>query len=207
MLIIPSRLTKNGHIRSPWVVGYCILGFLIFKDWWVDLHLGDLFLHAMICSYCWMLSSLSSAENFDCLLNQNSHPQKSWASREASRNPWCSLSPMSSTTSTNMPNLRATLLIIISINFTSSNHLPIRHSLIQYSYPIINITGSSWGPGSSLWPSGASRHPSFHFPFYDGTSNSSLTFLHSVYYCFYLAVLLAQLTGPLKPRSTSFAFL
>ena len=31
MLIIPSRSTEDGHISSPWVVCYGILGFLIFK--------------------------------------------------------------------------------------------------------------------------------------------------------------------------------
>ena len=38
--------------------------------------LGDLSLHTLICGYCWMLSSLSGAENFDHLLSQNFHPQK-----------------------------------------------------------------------------------------------------------------------------------
>ena len=38
MLIIQSRLMKDGHILLPWVLCYHILGFLIFEGWQVDLH-------------------------------------------------------------------------------------------------------------------------------------------------------------------------
>ena len=185
MLIILTRSREDGHIPSPWAVGYSILGFLVFKDWQVDLHSETSpCMHWSVtttgcCHHCWVQRALITSP-----IRTPTH-RRGWCSGEASWKPWCSLSPMSSTTSTDMLSKIITLLISVSMNVPSS-HLPIGNSLAQASHPIINVTCSSHGldgsPQSLVapWPSG------FSFLLHASVHSSSVPYLHSVSSHFYL---------------------
>ena len=142
MLIILTRSMKNGHTPLPWVVGYCILGSLVLKSWQ--------FPHLETSSYtCWSLATAGCSHH--CWVQRTlitssirtPNPRRGWVSREVSRIPWCSLSPVSSTTFTGVLNMSTTTLVSISMNAISSSHLPIRCSLIQALHPVVNIIGAA----------------------------------------------------------------
>ena len=208
MLVIPTRSTKNGHVPSPWVVDYHILGFLILKGWQVDLHCGDLSLHMLICGYCGMLSSMLSAENFDHFLKSElPTPEEGEPPEKHLGIPWYFLPPTLSTISTSRLNVSTTLLLFMSMNIISS-HFPIKCPLIQTSHPVIDITW--WqlrGQVALLNPWG---HPGpLAFIFFSMMVSAiawqvSYTVFTVTATC---AVLLTQLTGLLKQSSMSFAFL
>ena len=143
----------------------------------------------LTCCYFWIFLSLSSVESLDHFLHQNSHPRGGWASRGASKNPWYSLTPMSSTTSTYTLSMSTILLIAISANITSASHLSIGSSIIHTLHSIIDITGSSWGPGQMvlLDTLGHPGSPSgLCFLLHSSIHNSSVAFLYGVYCCCFL---------------------
>ena len=143
----PNQIDENGHIPLSCVVGYYILGSLIFKDWQVDLH------SETSSCMCWSHHHQVQRTLIASLIRTPT-PRRRCASSEASRILWCSLSPTSSTISTSMPNVSATLLIFVRANIISSSHPSIRWSVVQASHPVANITGGSWGLVALFDPQG-----------------------------------------------------
>ena len=173
-------------MQSLGAVGYSILGFLIFKDWQVDL---DLETSPCMCwsvattgcfCHCWVQRALITS------FIRMPIPRRGWASVEASRNPWCSLLPMSSTTSTDMPSMSITLLISMNVKwhqFFSPPHWMLPHPGLASNHW---CTGSSHGPDGSPQPSGMPWPSGLSFLLHDGIHNSLAAFLHSVCGHFYL---------------------
>ena len=115
MLVIPTWLMKNSHIPQPWVVSYSILHLSILKDGQVDLHAKALshmcwsVTVARCFCYCQMHRALITSSI------RTLTPQRGWASWRTCKNPWCSLSLVSSTASNN----------VLSMGVTSPSHPPL----------------------------------------------------------------------------------
>ena len=114
MPIIPTWLLKDGHIPLPWAVHYHFLHLLILKDWqsyfYLDTSSG---VHWSVtiagCSHhCQVHRALITPSI------RTPIPWRGLASRRTSKNPWCSLSPVSSTTSNDA----------LSTRVSSPSHLP-----------------------------------------------------------------------------------
>ena len=135
-------------------------------------------------------------------------PPQGWqASGGASKNLQCSLLPTSSTTFTNMLSASATSLLPISMNVINSPHLLIRHSLVQALHPITDVTGRAEGQVDVLYPGGC---PGFLAFVFFSKMASTIALWPSCTVCTVAstwAVLPAQVRGPLRPSSTSCAFL
>ena len=173
ILIIPTWPMKYGHIPPPGVVSYSILCLFILKDGQIDLHpkapyRTHWYVTAAGCSHhFWVCKASITSSIRTCT------PWRWWASGRTSRNPWCSLLLVSSTMSN----------CALSAGITGSSHLPIGHSLVQASHPIIYVTGASQGPDGSPQPPGVPWAPGLCFLLRDSICNSSMAvmFCHTLY--------------------------
>ena len=207
MLVIPTRSMKDGHIPLPWMVGYHILHFLIFKDWKV-------YLHSDTSSFtCWSIAT--SGCSCHCWVQRTSVTTsirtptrwRLWASRGVSRNLQCSLSPTSSTTSTNALSKVPLCSCLHATNIINSPRLPhlmLPHPDLTYNHWCywwqLRAGGSPWHLGMP-WPSG------FHFLLHNGICHSSaaLCVVHTVDFTW--AVLPSKAMWPLRMSLMSCAFL
>ena len=85
MLIIPSRLTKDDHNPSPWTVCHCILQFLIFEDWWVNLHSGASSYMYWSVAYAGCFCHFWVQGILITFTIRTSTPRRRWASGKASQ--------------------------------------------------------------------------------------------------------------------------
>ena len=145
----PNLANKMAMSPLPWAVHYSILHLFILKDGQVDLN------PKAPSQMCWSVTAVGCSHHCQVFIAsitssiRTSTPWRGLASGRTSRNPWCSLLLVSSTTSS----------WALSTGITGPSHLPIRCYLAQVSHPNIYITGTSQGLDGSPWPLGDTLGP------------------------------------------------
>ena len=185
MLIVPTRFMEDDHIPLPWVVCYHFLGFLIFEDQQVNLHLEASSYMNWSVAPSWMLLHCWVQRTSITFAIRTSTPEEGEPPKKYLGTPGMSLLSMLSATS-NALIMSMTSFIVVSVNVIM--FCPPPYQILSHLGLAFNHQCYRWQLRIMWLPMtlGAPRPSGLHFLVHDSIHNSLVTFLHSCYSCFYL---------------------